>query len=131
MALPVKPDEVGTGIVAVGGEPPAGAFREGSHQADGLGGDHRVTTGGAVAVDNFYSGVSAINSLVDCLLDFLAGHFPVLPGVDDVHLQDAPQSQPADRIVTLGAGVMGALFEGDSTGGAMGAGIGGTHERDG
>lgn len=82
-------------------------------------------------MDNFYSGVSVINCLVDCLFDFLAGHFPVLPGVDDVNLEDAPQSQPADRIVTLGAGVMGSLFEGDSAGGAMGTGIGRTHETDG
>lgn len=90
-----------------------------------------MTAGGAIAMDNFYAGVSVINCLVDCLFDFLASHFPVLPGVNYVNLEDAPQSQPADRIVTLGAGVMGSLFEGDSAGGAMGTGIGRTHETDG
>ena len=129
--LPVKPDEVGTRIVAVRGEGAASAFSEAFHQADGSGRDDGVSGGGAVAMDNFYAGVSVINCLVDCLFDFLAGHFPVLPGVDDVNLEDAPQSQPADRIVTLGAGVMGSLFEGDSAGGAMGTGIGRTHETDG
>ena len=85
--LSVEPDEVGPGVVAVGGESPVKAFGEALHQADGLGGDHRVTAGGAVAVDNFHSRVSVINGIVDCLLDFLAGHFPILPGVDNVPLE--------------------------------------------
>ena len=41
------------------------ALGEAFHQAEGPGRDDGVSGGGAVAMDNFYSGVSVINCLVD------------------------------------------------------------------
>ena len=73
----VVPDEVGAGVVPVGGESPVGSLGEGAHEGHSSWADDGPPAGGAVAVDDFDAGVSLVDGVINGLLDFSPGPVPV------------------------------------------------------